>query len=45
LQDVTSLDEETLAAEVQKARGKRKTLTAAQVQALKAKHARSAVPL
>jgi hypothetical protein len=45
LQDVATLDEDALAAEVQKARGRRKPLSAAEVNALKAEHARSVRPL
>jgi hypothetical protein len=45
LQDVATLDADILTAEVQKARGKRNPLTAAQVKALKAEHARSVTPL
>ncbi len=45
LQEVATLDADTLAAEVQKARGKRQPLSAAQVKALKEEHARSVVPL
>jgi hypothetical protein len=44
LQDVAALDEDALAAEVQKARGRR-ALAVAQVKALKDEHARSVVPL
>jgi hypothetical protein len=45
LQDVPSLDADTLSAEVQKLRGRRKPLSAAQLNALKAMHARSVTPL
>jgi type I restriction-modification system DNA methylase subunit len=45
LQDVAALDADALAAEVQKARGKRKPLSVAQVKALKDEHARSVRPL
>jgi hypothetical protein len=45
LQDVAALDEDALVAEVQKALGKRKPLTLAQVKALKDEHARSVTPL
>ena len=45
LQDVPALDAETLAAEVQKARGKRKPLSVARMQALNAEHTRSVTPL
>ena len=45
LQDVVTLDVETLTAEVQKARGKKKPLSIAQVKALKDEHARSVTPL
>jgi hypothetical protein len=45
LQDVATLDEDGLAAEVQKVRGKRKPLSVAQVKALKDEHARSVRPL
>jgi hypothetical protein len=41
LQDVATLDADTLAAEVQKARGKKKLLSVAQVKALRSEHARS----
>ncbi len=40
-----ALDADALAAEVKKARGKKKPLTVAGLQALKAEHARSVVPL
>ncbi len=42
---VGTLDAATLAAEVKKARGKKKPLSVAQVKALKEEHARSVVPL
>jgi hypothetical protein len=45
LQDVATLDEDALAAEVQKVRGKKKPLSVAQVKALKDEHARSVRPL
>src|SRR5260370_22258478 len=45
LQNVATLDADTLAAEVQKARGKRKPLSAAELKALNAEHARSVKPL
>jgi hypothetical protein len=45
LQDVATLDPETLAAEVQKALGRRRPLSVAQVEALKEEHARSVAPL
>ncbi len=45
LQDVAALDADTLTAEVQKARGRRNPLSAAQVKALHAEHARSIRPL
>jgi hypothetical protein len=45
LHNVESLNADTLAAEVQKARGKKRPLTAAQVKALKDEHARSVTPL
>ena len=44
LQDVAALDAATLAAEVKKARGKKKPLSVAQVKALKDEHARSVGP-
>jgi type I restriction-modification system DNA methylase subunit len=45
LQDVANLDEDTLAAEVQKAHGKKQPLSAAQLKALRDAHARSVRPL
>ncbi len=45
LQDVAALDEDALAAEVQKALGKKKPLSVAQVKALKNEYARSVRPL
>jgi hypothetical protein len=45
LQDLATLDEDTLAAEVTKARGKRRPLSVAQAKALKDEHARSVRPL
>jgi hypothetical protein len=45
LQDVANLDADTLATEVQKARGKKKPLSVAQEKALKDEHARSVRPL
>jgi hypothetical protein len=45
LLDVAALDVDTLAGEVKKARGKKKPLSLAEVQALKAEHARTVVPL
>jgi hypothetical protein len=42
---VASLDEDALAAEVQKARGRTNPLSVAQVKALKDEHARSVRPL
>ncbi len=45
LQDVASLDAAALGAEVQKIRGRRKPLTAAQFQALNAMHVRTIAPL
>jgi hypothetical protein len=45
LQDVAALDADALAAEVQKARGKKKPLSVAQVKALKDEHARDVAPL
>jgi hypothetical protein len=45
LQVVAALDAATLAAEVQKACGKKKPLSAAQVKALKDEHARRVTPL
>jgi hypothetical protein len=45
LQDVASLDADTLSAEVQKLRGRRKPMSPAQLQALKAVYARSVMPL
>ena len=45
MQDVATLDADALAAEVQKARGKKKPLSVAQVKALKDEHARSVRPL
>src|SRR5205823_3876719 len=45
LQDVATLDANALAVEVQKARGKKKPLTAAETKALATEHARSVVPL
>jgi type I restriction-modification system DNA methylase subunit len=45
LQDVAALDEDALAAEVQKARGKKKPLSVPQVKALKDEHVRSVRPL
>jgi len=45
LQDVATLDADTLAAEVQKVRGKKQPLKVAQVKALKGEHARSVTPL
>jgi hypothetical protein len=45
LQDVALLDPDSLAAEVQKGRGKKMALTVAQVKALKDGHARSVRPL
>jgi hypothetical protein len=45
LQNVASLDADTLAAEVHKARGKRNSLTVAQAKALKEEHSRSVRPL
>jgi hypothetical protein len=45
LQDVAALDADTLTAEMQKTRGKKKPLTAVQVKALQDEHARSITPL
>jgi hypothetical protein len=45
LQDVVVLDADTLTAEVQKARGKKKPLTAAEGKALRDEHTRSIMPL
>jgi len=45
LQDMATLDADTLAAEVKKARGKKQPLSVAQVKALKDGHARSVRPL
>ena len=45
LQDVAALDADALTAEVQKLRGKRKPLTAAEAKALRDEHARSVRPL
>src|SRR6266702_2735266 len=45
LQDVTTLHADTLAAEVKKARGKKKPLSVAEVKALRDEHARSVRPL
>ncbi|HTU91497.1 MAG TPA: hypothetical protein VMF69_15550 [Gemmataceae bacterium] len=45
LQDMTSLDTNTLIAEVKKARGKHKPLSVAGLKALKDEHVRSIVPL
>ncbi len=45
LQAVATLDADTLAAEVQKSRGKKKPLTAAETKALKDEHTRSVRPL
>ncbi|HEY7154293.1 MAG TPA: DNA methyltransferase [Gemmataceae bacterium] len=45
LQNVAALDAEALTAEVQKARGKKKPLSVAQVQALNDEHTRSVLPL
>jgi hypothetical protein len=45
LQDVVSLDEGTLVAQVAKARGKKQPLSVAQVKALKEEHARRVTPL
>jgi hypothetical protein len=45
LQDVASLDADTLTAEVQQARGRRMPLSTAQVKALRDEHARSVRPL
>jgi hypothetical protein len=45
LQDVVALDADTLAAEVQKTRGKRRPLSTGQVKALKDEHVRSIKPL
>jgi hypothetical protein len=45
LQDVTTLDEDGLAAEVTKARGKKRPLSVAQVKALRDEYARRVTPL
>jgi hypothetical protein len=45
LQDVATVDADTLAAEVQEARGKKKPLSAAQLKGLMGDHARSVRPL
>ncbi len=45
LQDVAALDADALAAEVQKARGRRNPLSVSQTKALKEEHARSVRPL
>ena len=45
LQDVTALDADTLAAEVKKARRNKKSLSVAEMKALKEEHTRSVVPL
>ena len=45
LQDMATLDADTLVAEVKKARGKAKPLTVAGLKTLKEEHARSIVPL
>ncbi len=45
LQDMAALNADTLTAEVQKAVGKKKPLSAAQVKALQAEHARQITPL
>ena len=45
LQDPSSLDEDALVAEVQRARGKRKPLTVAETKALKDEHVRRVRPL
>lgn len=45
LQDLAALDADTLAAEVPKARGKKKLVSAVDVKALNDEHARSVTPL